>query len=268
MPSTRKSSQCYSDSAAYLAKKAALARLTTVYGKNAVREALLNHPHPGVIRLIIADDLSEQQAQELLQLAKERAIEIVIMPRQKLSRITKNYREDQGIAADLNVRLMVPFEEWQQSAPPNAKLLALAGVTTPANIGIVVRSVAAAGIDGLVVTKAGSPVLNLPLVVKASSGCIFRTSLFGIEDVHTLLKVSHKNGWQVYSLASGKVSQSLFEHHPPHSRAIYLLGNESLGLPTEVLQNSTGILHIPLAHGVESLNVAAAATLVAYRIAM
>ena len=265
MARVKKDSTEYVDSEAYLAKKATFAKLTTVYGKHAVREALQNHPSPVVVRLLLANELGDAAASELVQLARKHQIEVRRLPWEKLSRITKNHHEDQGVAADLDVELLSPLVSWMDHAPAQAKLLAVCGVTTPANIGIIIRSVAAAGLAGIVLTEAGCPAPTLPLIIKASAGNIFRTRIFSVRDIEDLLRTVVGSDWSLFALATAPHATSLFEHRPP-SRAIYLLGNESMGLPDDVLSSVQGILSIPLANGVESLNVAAAGTLVAYHV--
>jgi len=265
VPDKRKQDRTLTDSPEYLAKKAVFAKLTTIYGRYAVEEALIKHPHPPVVRLLLATELSEAIAGRMQELADAGSIPVRRMPREKLSRITKNAHEDQGMAADLDVRLLNRLSDLIEDAPPRARLLALSGVTTPANIGIIIRSVAAAGIDGLVVTSAGCPAPTLPLVIKASAGNIFRTKIYTVTDADELIKLVQGADWAVYGLASTPAAVSIFDHVPP-ARAIYLLGNESIGLPKSVLSAMDGLLSIPLANGVESLNVAAAGSIVAYQV--
>ncbi|MCL2547600.1 MAG: RNA methyltransferase [Symbiobacteriaceae bacterium] len=265
MPKVRKPAGVYSDSETYLAKKSAFAKLTTVYGKYTVMEALLRHPQPRIVRLLLAEDLEANLLADLTQRAARQNIPIKRLPREQLSRITKNRHEDQGIAADLDFNLITPFAAWLEEAPPVARLIALCGLTSPANIGIITRSVAAAGLAGLILTEIGCPKPTLPLVIKASAGNIFRTRLFSVSDPDELLKLVTGTDWFTYSLATEGAPSSLFDHRPP-AKAIYMLGNESVGLPKEVLYATGGILSIPLANGVESLNVAAAGTLVAYQV--
>ena len=254
----------HSDSAEYLAKKAAFAKLTTVYGRQAVREALLNHPDIRVVNLLLASELRPLVAEEFVTLAQSQGITVKRMPQVNLSRITKNRSEDQGVAADLDIQLVKPLGTWLQQQQ-EGRLLAVVGVTTPGNIGIIARSVAAAGLAGLVVPQEGCPAPNLPLVIKASAGYIFRTQVFSVADWGELLQLAQEANWPLIALDTGGERGSLFEHNSP-PRALYLLGNESLGLPAELVKASQEVLTIPLAAGVDSLNVAAAATLVAFAV--
>lgn len=266
MSEDKKKGRVFQDSEEYLAKKAAFAKLTTIYGRQAVREAVLNHPHPKIVNLLLAEELAPEMANELLRIAAQKKIPVKRMPKVKLSRITRHQDEDQGMAADLDIQLVQPLQPWLEEAPKGTHLLAVIGVTTPSNIGIIARSVAGAGIGGLIIPEAGCPEPTLPLVIKSSAGHIFRTRIYGVPDGETLVKQAQQAGWPLYALAASAASETLFEHRPP-DRAIYLLGNESQGLPRPILKAADDIISIPLAEGVDSLNVAAAATLVAFHLA-
>ncbi|MCL2497125.1 MAG: RNA methyltransferase [Symbiobacteriaceae bacterium] len=260
-----KKRQEFTDSPEYLAKKAQFADMTTIYGRQVVWEALVHHPNPRIASLLLAMELGDERIKEFLDMAATKEIAVKRLPRLQLSRITKHRDEDQGIAADIALRLISPLEPQMQQAPAIARLLAVIDVTTPGNVGIIARSVAGAGLEGMVLPAAGTPSPTLPLVIKGSAGHIFRTRLFSVASGEELLQLAKKYGWRTYALATAVGGSSLFEHQPP-PRAIYLLGNESSGLPSSLIHGCDAILHIPLANGVDSLNVAAAATLVAFHI--
>ena len=253
------------DSAEYLAKKAAFDRLTTIYGRNAVHEALTQHPQPKVVTLLLAEELPSEVSSEFRRLAKSKGVAIKTLPAQKLSRITKRQDEDQGVAADLDIQLITPLADWLKEAPRQARLLAVIGVTTPANIGIIARSVAGAGLTGLIIPEKGCPTPTLPLIIKASAGHIFKTKIYSVPEADDLPKLAKQAGFSLLAMTSTVGSNDFYQHKIPE-KGIYMLGNESLGLPPELIRKADQNLHIPLAAGVDSLNVAAAATLVAFHV--
>ncbi len=65
-------------------------------------------------------------------------------------------------------------------------------------------------------------------------------------------------------MLDARAGESLFEHEPA-AREVYVLGGEAEGVSEEVRRLAACELSIPMAPGVESLNVAVAAALVAYR---
>ena len=261
----KKGSLEFTDSPEYLAKKAAFAKLTTIYGFQAVQEAVMAHPSPKVVSVLLAEEMGEARFKDILQYCKQKNIAVKWMPHSKLSRITRHRDEDQGIAADLDFQLVKPLASWLDTASDNALLLGVIGVTTPANIGIIARSVAGSGIDGMVIPEEGCPEPTLPLIVKASAGHILRMQLMGVAHGAELIQLAKQAGWKIYALTASGQAGNLFEHQP-QGKAMYLVGNESVGLPANILAAADGCLTIPLANGVDSLNVAAAATLVAFHL--
>jgi 23S rRNA (guanosine2251-2'-O)-methyltransferase len=137
----------------------------------------------------------------------------------------------------------------------------LDGVNNPANVGMIIRTAAAAGAGGIVLPRAGSPDVD-PLVIKASAGVAFHAPIIrcrtGAEAAEELGRV----GFRVYGLSGGGKT-SLYDEEIP-DRAAFVLGNESAGLARETEQWVDRWLSIPMAGGVESLNVASAAAVVAF----
>jgi 23S rRNA (guanosine2251-2'-O)-methyltransferase len=138
-------------------------------------------------------------------------------------------------------------------------LLVLDGVTNPANVGMIIRTVTGAGLDGIVLPRAGSPDVG-PLVVKASAGVAFRARIYRSTTAAVAVDRLRGAGVEVVGLR-GDAGQSLFDAELPE-RVAFVLGNETDGV-------SVGVdrwVSIPMANGVESLNVAIAAGLVAYEV--
>ena len=140
-------------------------------------------------------------------------------------------------------------------------LLALEGITTPANVGMAIRSAAAGGLDGVLLPERGTSGLN-PLVIKASAGAVFHTRILRCRELLPALQSLQALRVRICSL-EGEARASLFEH-TPGPREVFVLGSESDGISSEVRALADCRLSIPLKNGVESLNVAVAASLVAY----
>ena len=145
-----------------------------------------------------------------------------------------------------------------------ASLLLLDGVTNPANVGMIIRSAAGAGLSGVVLPQAGSPEVG-PLVVRASAGIALRAAVLrcptAADGAGTLVGA----GFTVHGLRAD-ASDTLFSAELP-GRAAYVVGNETSGISADVAHHVDRWLRIPLAHDVESINVASAAAVVAFEVA-
>ena len=97
------------DSADYLKRKAFYDQLITLYGRNPVIE-VLKDPQLEVYRVHLADSNRDSGViKDIKQLAANRGVEIVYHSRLKLSRISRNGKQDQGVACDIHCTGFLPL---------------------------------------------------------------------------------------------------------------------------------------------------------------
>lgn len=232
----------------------------TVFGRMPVLEALRD-PGVTVDRVLVARTARGESVDEIVAAARSRGVSLQRVAPEKVTRVSGNGRHDQGVVADVMAPGLLELDDWlADRAGGRISLLVLDGVTNPANVGMVVRAVTAAGLDGLVLPRAGSPDVG-PLVVKASAGVAFRATVLGTDSPTTAVDALAAAGVTTVGLR-GDDAPSLFEAPLP-DRAAYVLGNETAGVTVAAAEWRS----IPMANGVESLNVAVAAALVAYEVA-
>ena len=144
------------------------------------------------------------------------------------------------------------------------RVIALDGVTNSQNVGMVVRSVVGAGLDGILWPMLGQPWVN-GLVVRAAAGSIFECPIIRCESLTMGLATLQAAGFSCVGLAAN-AEKSLFETKPTH-RAAFVLGSEATGLSESVRGLLDDRVSIPMAGPLESLNVAVAAGLVCFHAA-
>src|SRR5690606_14131598 len=117
-------------------------------GRKPVLEAL-QESTTGIYRLHLASsNKSADILDDIIALAKKKGAEIVFHDRLALSRISKNARQDQGVAADIICAGYRSCEQFLESAPQhNYTLLALDGINNPQNLGMIIRSACAGNIE-------------------------------------------------------------------------------------------------------------------------
>ena len=91
---------------------------------------------------------------------------------------------------------------------------------------------------------------------------LYRAPLIICPELPAALKLCKANGASICILAAD-ARTSLFKHRPA-GHCVYVLGNESEGVSAPVRELADTALAIPMANGVESLNVAVSASLIAY----
>ncbi|MCK7595712.1 RNA methyltransferase [Microbulbifer sp. CAU 1566] len=251
------------DSPEYLKKRAFFDSLLTIYGRKPVLEALEDSSLP-VHKLHLADsNRKDQLISRIEQLASERNIEIAYLDRKGLSRISKNARQDQGVALDLALPRYGTAEAFlQEQHNEHFELLALDGITNPQNLGMIIRSACAGGIDGILLPRKGCAQID-PLVIKASVGTLFKTRILRCEQLAPVLKKFAEQGARVCALSShAKDTLRSIDTAAPN---IFVLGNETHGVSTAVSETCSHRLRIPMQNDVESLNVAITAALISFR---
>jgi len=252
-----------SDHPDYQEKKSFFDRVLTVYGRKAALETLqdktlvchaLHLAHSNREAGIVAE--IRQQAQSLGVPIKEHT-------REALARISKNGKQDQGVAVDVLCPSFRSLENYLAEPPvqPCLRLLALDGINNPQNLGMIIRSAAAGNIDGIILARKGTAALG-PLVIKASVGTLYRAPLLFCASLLDALDRCRKYGAELCTLEAN-AGLSLFDHRP-EGHCVYILGNETDGVRAEVRALADTPLSIPMRNGVESLNVAVTASLIAY----
>jgi len=251
----------------YQQKKRFFDKLLTVYGRKVVLEALLDnslHLH----KLHLADSNQRDGIiRDIETLARKRGIETQHHDRKALSRISKNGKQDQGVALDIECRQhgwLDDFLAIETAAEKNNKprhLLALDRITNPQNLGMIVRSVCASSLAGVILPKTGSAALDA-LVIKASAGTLFRTSILYCDNLDTSLQQCQQRGFQVVGLSLDSKIDLL--QMPLNKPTVFVLGNETEGMSAAIAKRCDVLAKIPMHNAVESLNVAVTAGIVCF----
>jgi 23S rRNA (guanosine2251-2'-O)-methyltransferase len=238
-------------------------RFITVYGRNPVHEVLLD-PDLQVDKVVIAEGARGSGLREVQQAARRRGVDVQYASAERVKKLAGNGRQDQGVFADVVAPRMRPLRTaLAGGSAALGTVLVLDGVTTPANVGMILRSATAAGVGGIVVPRKGVASLD-PLVVKASAGVAFRAPILKAFTAEEAVRDLKEHGFHVVGLdASG--DDDLFSAHLPEPVA-FVLGSETAGLTPEVAALVDTWVSIPMAAGVESLNVSAAAAVVCFEL--
>ena len=255
-----------SDSQAYLDKKHFFKQLLTLYGRKTALEAL-QHPSVKVFRLHLSESNKPAPIlDELVERAKQQGAEICVHDKKALSRISKNSKQDQGVAIDLYLPGFMECEDFLNNKHEHEhgmRVVAVDGVTNPQNLGMIVRSVCASGHSILLLPRSGCANIDA-LVIKASAGSLFRAGIVRCDTLSQGLTAFKQQGYMLAGL-DAKASCSLSDYRQ-NKPTVYILGNETEGLSKSTIQSCDTLLSIPLYNGVESLNVAVTAALVAFKV--
>jgi 23S rRNA (guanosine2251-2'-O)-methyltransferase len=235
-------------------------RFVTVFGRKPVLEALADR-RLDVDKVILADNARGAAAREIVDAAEARRVRVERASAHRVKVLAGNGKQDQGVLADVVAPRMRRLEDALGQRP--ARVLVLDGITTPANVGMILRTATAAGIEGIVVPRRGVASID-PLVVKASAGVAFHAPVLRCYTAEEACRALRDAGYPLFAL-DGAARRSLFDAELP-KRAAYVLGGETAGVSDEVRRHVTDLVAIPMAGGVESLNVASAAAVLCFEL--
>jgi len=248
------------NSDAYIAKKAFFDKVITIYGRNAVLEALVDDSIT-IHKLHFSDSNKKStQLEKMASIAKKRNIEIAYHNKKALSHISKNSKQDQGVALDIVLEQATNEEEFL-GAYTKYKVMALDGILNPQNLGMIIRSCSAGNIDAIILPTKNSAQIT-PLVIKASVGTLFKIPIIKTNSLIKTLNRFKKDKAKLYTLSSHAKNSYKKENYS--SKTVFILGNESDGVTKEVEALSSLSISIPMNREVESLNVAVTASLLAF----
>lgn len=237
-----------------------------IFGRRAVLEALVA-PQVEVLEVRVARGVPVDFRGELTAACRRAEIPLDLRGFDEVAELSRAGRHDQGVAARIRLLAVSEVESFLDGLKgPRARrpvrVLALDGVTNSQNVGMIVRSLVASECDALLWPCAGSPWVD-GLVVKASAATVYRCPIVRCETLAEGLVALQAAGFQCLGLAR-EAEVNLFDWQPPH-RVACVVGGETTGIGPAVGPLLDGWLRIPMARGVESLNVAVAAALVCFQ---
>jgi tRNA G18 (ribose-2'-O)-methylase SpoU len=172
-------------------------------------------------------------------------------PRELLAQLT-GYTLTRGVLCAMRRPQPRPLDDICNGA---RRLVVIDGVVDTTNIGAIFRSAAALGIDGALLTPTSCDPFNRR-AIRVSMGSVFLLPWTWLE---TPLNSLHDYGFKTVAMALRHDSIALDD---PWLKAIdrlaIVMGTEGDGLPLETIDSTDYVVRIPMAHGVDSLNVAAA----------
>mgnify|MGYP000047893633 FL=1 len=140
------------------------------------------------------------------------------------------------------------------------KIIVLDNIQDPGNLGTIIRTSAALGMDAVILTSDTVDAYN-DKVVRATQGALFKIPVI-IEEKGKIINYLKNNDFDIV-VSSLDAKRTLDEVIPTSVFAI-IVGNEANGVSKEFLNNATTSVIIPMHNDVESLNVAVASSILMY----
>lgn len=213
-----------------------------VEGRKMVEEALAS-----------AFDVETVLVQEGMELPDGLSMPVYELPAHVLAAVCDT-KTPQGIAAVVRMK--------EQSAL-GKHIVVLDGVQDPGNVGTIIRTADAAGLDGVLLSTQCADVFS-PKVLRATMGSIFRMNLRTTDDLPGELTKLREKGYSI--LSSQLDGTPFYEREKVAEQFALIIGNEGNGVSEQVQQTATHRVRLPMRGGAESLNAAIAAAIMMYEL--
>lgn len=221
-----------------------------IYGKQPVYYAIERH-RDRIKTLYLAKEVEKKEYSALMKMG----FEIKRIPELAAQSMVKGGNH-QGFIADISQ--IVPY------ASPFLKkcdfVVVLSSLTDMGNIGSLIRSAYALGVQAIVICGIKEP--NLEPMIRTSSGAALDMPLVIVHNIHDVLHELKQSGFQVYGAVMDGVDVREVAFAP--KRAL-VLGNEGEGLSGRVQKSLDIGIAIPMAHDFDSLNVGVAGAILMER---
>lgn len=235
--------------------------LERIEGRNAVLEALRSGRE--LARVLVARGLRvDATLEEIRSRAAAAGVPVTEVDRAELDRASERGHH-QGVAA-----LSVAFAYAtlgdiiaQAGEAERSLVVVLDHVTDPGNLGAIIRSAEVAGAHGVVVAERRSAPVTA-VVHKTSAGATAYLPVARVTNLVRALEELKSAGFWIAG-ASEHAAQDLWDA-PLDGRLVVVMGAEGEGLSRLVSEHCDFLVQIPVAGKVSSLNVAQAATVLAY----
>ena len=223
-----------------------------VYGRNVAKEVLNNEKK--IKEVFLQENFDDK---EILSLLEKRKISAKVLNKKEIARFDKF--SHQGIILDIEDFSYTDYEEFYDN--PNAKLVILDHVEDPHNLGAIIRTAEAAGIDGIIIPKDRSVDVN-STVMKTSAGALENMRISKVTNLVSTIKDLKDNGFWIVGTAME--ADYDFKDIDYKGKVAVVIGNEGNGMSKVVRESCDYIAKIPMKGKINSLNASVAAGLMIY----
>ena len=233
-----------------------------IVGKHAVLEALKN-PSRKIERVFLTEDAQKKLNRENQNSNLFKKINVFYKSKKELDNLCgRDETAHQGLVAEAEQLEEITLKEFViDSKKKNINLIALEDVTDPRNIGSIIRSAVAFGIDGIIVKERSFPSKS-KLLYKSASGGAEHIKIFKVSNINTALRfLKSKEFWVSAFDVSAKKD---FTEHKWNGKNILLFGSEGFGVKAKSLENSDFRFRVNINRNIESLNISNTVSIVCH----
>src|SRR3954467_1248458 len=207
------------------------------------------------MRALRIGERADERLKQLLDVARERGVRVTRVPADVLDRESRR-GVHQGIIADVDEGEAYSVEQLVRGAAAVPLIVVLDGIEDPQNLGAILRTADAAGVDGVVVQSRRSAARG-GAAAKASAGAVSHVRIAEVVNIARAVEELKEAGvWTVGLAGEANATYDSIDFTVPTA---IVLGSEGAGVRRLVRERCDFLVSIPMLGHVESLNVSVAA---------
>ena len=238
--------------------------MSEIYGLHAVSAALEQAPERIRVLYVQKGRRGDRRKEELAEQARGLGVRVEFVERAWLDRRAEGAH--QGVLAQRQALSLADEKDLEAAWPdlPEPRLvLALDGVQDPRNLGACLRSAGAAGVQAVLLPKRNSAPLNAA-ALKTAAGVAENLFIVSVSNLARRLDwLKTQGAW--LTGAAGEADKAHFDADVT-SDTVLVMGGEEKGLKRLTREKCDQLVRIPMAEGVESLNVSVAAGVLLFEV--
>ena len=229
-----------------------------IYGINPVLEAL----RAGRVTTLCVSPRADERVTAVVQLAEQMHVAVQRVGAADLDRAVGGAQHrHQGVVAEVSNRVSMSVEDLVTGARGAPLIVVLDGIEDPHNVGAILRTVDAAGADGVVRQSRRAAPLG-GATAKASAGAVAHVNVADVVNIARALEILKGAGvWTVGLAGDAPRRYDVIDYTLPTA---IVVGAEETGLRRLVRERCDWLVSIPMHGRVQSLNVSVAAGVVLF----
>ncbi len=223
---------------------------------NVLLEALNNRQQ--MQQILVSEKKNDKKIQQIKGQCRRLNIPVKTVPQIVIDR--KAGKDNQGIFAQTSPIRFFDTDHLIANRKTDL-ILILDKINDTGNLGAIIRSAAAADIDGIIIPKHGSAPIN-ETVLKASAGGLLKVKIVQATNLNSEIEKLKKNGYWIASTVMD--GDTPYHEYDFSYKTAIIMGNEHSGVSALLNKNADYRLSIPISSQIESLNVSVASAIILF----
>lgn len=209
-------------------------------------------------KVFLSDARKDRKVGMILDLCRENNVAVQRVPQETINR--KAGSDNQGVFAEISA---IKFYDLDEILKPGKSglILILDSINDTGNMGAMIRSAAAADVDGIIISRHNSAPIN-ETVLKTSAGTLVKVKIHQARNLtQTIHELKEKGFWII---GADKQGDMIYYDYDFSYKTAIVMGGEHKGISPLLKKNMDHLVSIPHSAKVESLNVSAAAAVILF----